>query len=428
MKKTIVALLLTLALVGAAVAAPVELKGSLGTEIEYRPNEDLSGATYLQLGYLSQLNKNANAVFGLRWQADQEPSFNDWYEGVLLPGPDFYAYVEANGALWDGAQPVKMTMGSLNVNYSPYIATFGYDTKYFGHRWKIGDDSFWAYYNFNGVSFDNIKLGTIDTRLFYVFDKDVDWSDWDPGSDPAEGNTFGINFKGAFDDIDLDATFVKKGEPVAYDIAASLSPVQDLDLSGHFLSDGVADEGWYKFQVAYKGIPNWKLAATYRDFSPELDLLYRDTTPSVVDGAFVMPNPYVLNQGLEGLILGAATTYAGYDFAGEYDYAFKRTHFIASKDNWSAKLKLTKPEDEVESLIVLRGHTTSDVALLKNVKFEGVAEFGEEAVYGGSATYVAPIGLNVVAEYYSDDLKDDNGLGWYQSSGLAIRAGYYLDF
>ncbi|GEM_PF-1858333 len=424
MKKTIVALLLTLALVGAAVAAPVELKGSLGTEIEYRPNEDLYGATYLQLGYLSQLNKNANAVFGLRWQPYEGLSFNDWYNEELEAYPDFYAYVEANGALWDGAQPVKMTMGSLNVNYSPYIATFGYDTKYFDHDWVIGEAPdwipSWEYYNFNGVSFDSIKLGTIDTRLFYAFDKDETVAD--------DANTFGINFKGAFDDIDLDATFVKKGEPVAYDITASLSPVQDLDLSGHFLSDGVADEGWYKFQVAYKGIPNWKLAATYRDFSPELDLLYRDTTPSVVDGAFVMPNPYVLNQGLEGLILGAATTYAGYDFAGEYDYAFKRTHFIASKDNWSAKLKLTKPEDEVESLIVLRGHTTSDVALLKNVKFEGVAEFGEEAVYGGSATYVAPIGLNVVAEYYSDDLKDDNGLGWYQTSGLAIRAGYYLDF
>jgi len=346
----------------------------------------------------------------------------------------FYAYVEADGAPWEGSQPVKMTMGSINIDYSPYIATFGYNTKLFPFGWEISDGLYpdpmgWIYYNFNGISFDNIKLGTIDTRLFYVFDKD--YYNFPPFE---EANTFGINFKGTFDVVDLDATFVKKGEPMAYDIAASLSPVKELDLSGHFLSDGKAEEGWYKFQAAFSGIPNWRLAATYRDFSPELDLLYRDTTPSFVDGAFVMPNPYALNKGLEGLILGAATTYAGYDFAGEYDYALRNTQVIASKDNWSAKLKLFYDKendefvDEVKSLIVLRGHTTSDVVSLKNIKFEGVAEFGEGAVYGGSATYVAPIGLNVVAEYYSDDLKDDNGLGWIQDQGLAIRAGYYLNF
>ena len=348
----------------------------------------------------------------------------------------FYAYVEADGAPWEGSQPVKMIMGSINIDYSPYIATLGYNTKLFDPKWEISDglsqdpmDLGWIYYNFNGISFDNIKLGTIDTRLFYVFDKD--YYNFPPFE---EANTFGINFKGTFDVVDLDATFVKKGEPMAYDIAASLSPVKELDLSGHFLSDGKAEEGWYKFQAAFSGIPNWRLAATYRDFSPELDLLYRDTTPSFVDGAFVMPNPYALNKGLEGLILGAATTYAGYDFAGEYDYALRNTQVIASKDNWSAKLKLFYDKendefvDEVKSLIVLRGHTTSDVVSLKNIKFEGVAEFGEGAVYGGSATYVAPIGLNVVAEYYSDDLKDDNGLGWIQDQGLAIRAGYYLNF
>jgi len=85
MKKVVVAVLLTLALVGAVVAAPLELEGSLGTEIEYIPNEDLQGTTYLQLGYLSQLNKNANAVFGLRGQSVGGGTVNDWYRGYLIP-------------------------------------------------------------------------------------------------------------------------------------------------------------------------------------------------------------------------------------------------------------------------------------------------------------------------------------------------------
>ena len=238
----------------------------------------------------------------------------------------------------------------------------------------------------------------------------------------------------SFDDIDLDATFVSFGEPIAYDIVASLSPVKDINLSGQFISDGVAEEGWYKFAVSYTGIPNWQLGAAYRDFSTPLDLQFRDTTPSVVDGSFVVPNPYDLNKGLEGMILNAATNYAGYNFSGEYDYALRTTAVTAAKDNWSAKLKLFYPRegegfgDEVESLVVLRGKTTTDVALLKNVEFEGVAEFGKEAVYGGSATYKAPIGLKVVAEYYSDNLKDDDGLGWIQEKGLVIKAGFAVDF
>jgi hypothetical protein len=238
----------------------------------------------------------------------------------------------------------------------------------------------------------------------------------------------------SFDDIDLDATFVSFGEPIAYDIVASLSPVKDINLSGQFISDGVAEEGWYKFAVSYTGIPNWQLGAAYRDFSTPLDLILRDTTPPVVDGSFVIPNPYFLNVGLEGMILTAATNYAGYDFSGEYDYALRRTYVEAAKDNWSAKLKLFYPweddgfGDEVESLVVFRGSTTADVAMLKNVKFEGVVEFGKEAVYGGSATYKAPIGLDVVAEYYSDNLKDDDGLGWIQEKGLVIRAGYTVNF
>jgi hypothetical protein len=447
MKKTIVALLLTLALVGAAVAAPVELEGLLGVEIDYRPDrpelDDLRGTTYLQLGYSSQLNQNAEAVFGLRWQSVGFGSVNDWNEGYLYdtvgtPGT-FYAYVDGNGALWEGAQPVKMTMGSINIDYSPYIATVGYKTKLFNPAWEISDGQYldpmgWIYFNLNGISFDNIKLGAIDTRFFYLFDKGFDWWDiWDLA--PSEANTFGINFKGAFDGCDLNATFVKKGEPVAYDIAAALSPVKALDLSGHFLSDGVEEEGWYKFQVAFSGIPNWRFAATYRDFTAPVDFIHRDTTPSKVDGAFVMPNPYALNKGLKGLILNAATSYEGYDFAGEYDYAIRTTQVTASQDNWSAKLKLFYDKDEednfveeVKSLVVLRGNTTGDLASLRNIKFEGVAEFGEKAVYGGSATYVAPNGLNLVAEYFSDDLKDDNGFGWIQDKGLGIRAGYYLNF
>ena len=425
MKRLLIVSLLCLALVGAAVAASVELKGLLNTEVEYRPEEPLGGFTTLRLDMESQMGSKLKGVFGIRLQDEKWRSVSDWY-GYELNDLSYYpyAFVEAEGSLWEGAEPVKMTMGSLDVKYSPYVAWYGYDTRNFYY-----DDDFgfwdWYYFNDNGITFDNIKLGTISARGFYMFDNLV-WAD--------NYYILGANFKGAFDDIDLDATFVSFGEPIAYDIVASLSPVKDINLSGQFISDGVAEEGWYKFAVSYTGIPNWQLGAAYRDFSTPLDLILRDTTPPVVDGSFVIPNPYFLNVGLEGMILTAATNYAGYDFSGEYDYALRRTYVEAAKDNWSAKLKLFYPweddgfGDEVESLVVFRGSTTADVAMLKNVKFEGVVEFGKEAVYGGSATYKAPIGLDVVAEYYSDNLKDDDGLGWIQEKGLVIRAGYTVNF
>ena len=154
-------------------------------------------------------------------------------------------------------------------------------------------------------------------------------------------------------------------------------------------------------------------------------------------------NPYDLNKGCQGLILTADTSLAGYNLSGQYDYAIRTTQFQAAQDNWSAKLKLFHPligsslidgkyifrfGEEIKSLLVLRGSATGDIAALRGVKLEGVAEFADEAVFGGSATYEAPNGLSVTAEYYSDDLKDDNGLNWIQDQGFSLYVGYELDF
>ena len=158
-----------------------------------------------------------------------------------------------------------------------------------------------------------------------------------------------------------------------------------------------------------------------------------------------MPNPYDLNKGVNGLNLSASTSLAGFDLSGAYDSAVHSTQVIISQSNWSAKLKVFNPliggtaapvdgkyqfqfSDEVKGRVVLRGNVTSDILVLKNVELEGVAEFADQAVFGASAKYTAPIGLDFIAKYYTDDVKDDNGLGWIQSKGLALFAGYYLNF
>ncbi len=426
MRKTIMALLLMFALAGAALAAPVELIGSLGTEIGYLPGEDLEGTTYLQLSLESKLQGNVTGVFGYRFNSYSDEVAFDWYAPVFSSSVEepIYAYVQSTGSLWEGAAPVKLTLGSLDVKYSPYVAWLGYNTRLYFPQGT------WESWNFNGVALDEVKLGAVDARAFCVFDND---------------NTRGVNFKGDFADVKLDATIVKFDESAAYDFKASLSPVKELDLTGRFVGDGVAPEGWYDFALGFSGVPGWQLGASYRDFSAALfdDYLYRDQTPSVVDGEFVVMNPYDLNKGCQGLILTADTSLAGYNLSGQYDYAIRTTQFQAAQDNWSAKLKLFHPligsslidgkyifrfGEEIKSLLVLRGSATGDIAALRGVKLEGVAEFADEAVFGGSATYEAPNGLSVTAEYYSDDLKDDNGLNWIQEQGFSLYAGYELDF
>ncbi len=438
MKKIILGLFLSLTLAGAAFAAPVEVKGFFGTEIGYLTDQDNPlGTTYLQLGLESKLQGNVTGVYGARFYSDESETLSDWYNGELSFGDvdygydnTYYAYAQSTGSLWEGAAPVKLTLGSVDVKYSPFVAWFGYDTRKY-------DNGSWLYENINGVALDDVKLGPIGARAFYVFDK----------KDPEADNTLGVNFKGDFDDIKLDATFVKLGEPVAYDLTASVSPVQDLDLSGQFIGNGDAPDGWYNLSVNYAGVPGWKLGASYRDFSPALfdDYAYRDQTPSVVDGSFVVPNPYDLNKGVNGLNLSASTSLAGFDLSGAYDSAVHSTQVIISQSNWSAKLKVFNPliggtaapvdgkyqfqfSDEVKGRVVLRGNVTSDILALKNVELEGVAEFADQAVFGASAKYTAPIGLDFIAKYYTDDVKDDNGLGWIQSKGLALFAGYYLNF
>ncbi len=421
--------LLSLALGVAAMAAPVELQGTLGTEIEYIPGEDLSGETALELGWESRLAEDLTAVVGIRFYKEEAETGSDWYDGELNSGSSLYAYAQSTGSLWEGAQPFKLTMGSFDVKYSPYLAWFGYNTKRYD---EFGE---WFYGNINGVTAEQIPLGSLQARTFYVFSKDV----------LDDANALGVNLNGKLADLALNATFVKRGLPVAYDLAASLTPVEKLALTGQLIGNGKDAESWYKLAVDYTGISNWQLGASWRDFSGAIleDYPYRDRTPSVDGGEFVTPNPYDLNKGCVGVSLSALTSLAGYDFSGEYDRAVRTAEFTVAKANWSAKLKyfhaltdiLTadgKVEfqfaDDPTGLLVLRGNAAADIAFLKGVELEGVAEFGDEAVWGGSAAYEAPNGLSIAAEYYSGDLQDDNRLGWTQERGLAITCGYALDF
>ena len=217
MRKTIMALLLMFALAGAALAAPVELIGSLGTEIGYLPGEDLEGTTYLQLSLESKLQGNVTGVFGYRFNSYSDEVAFDWYAPVFSSSVEepIYAYVQSTGSLWEGAAPVKLTLGSLDVKYSPYVAWLGYNTRLYFPQGT------WESWNFNGVALDEVKLGAVDARAFCVFDND---------------NTRGVNFKGDFADVKLDATIVKFDESAAYDFKASLSPVKELDLTGRFVA------------------------------------------------------------------------------------------------------------------------------------------------------------------------------------------------
>ena len=93
-----------------------------------------------------------------------------------------------------------------------------------------------------------------------------------------------------------------------------------------------------------------------------------------------------------------------------------------SKDNWSAKLKLFYPRegegfgDEVELSSAPR-QTTADVALLKNVEFEALPSSAKR-LSTAAAQPTRHLLTQVVAEYYSDNLKDDDGLGWIRRRGL----------
>jgi len=82
MKKLLFASILCLVLVGAAFAAPVELNGFLGTEIEYKPDTPLAGFTAARLNLQSQLSSGLKGVFGARLFPASPSHFSlyDWYD------------------------------------------------------------------------------------------------------------------------------------------------------------------------------------------------------------------------------------------------------------------------------------------------------------------------------------------------------------
>ncbi|MGE5481538.1 MAG: hypothetical protein ACM3VX_01340 [Bacteroidota bacterium] len=115
--KFIALIALVLLLSGAALAAPINLSGSVETTIEYTNEDKWTGQTHVVIGADAG---PAGLWIGLRWY----DTTNKFWEGYpqLSPFTPYAISVTASGPLWNGGPAFTRTFGDLRITGPAYIA------------------------------------------------------------------------------------------------------------------------------------------------------------------------------------------------------------------------------------------------------------------------------------------------------------------
>ena len=380
MKKLAIALVaaLVLALAAPALAADINLGGSLETRFNFGPKQTeepwKDWGIEADNGMSMKLDVNAGERIrvGLEF-GEQKVGLDD--DDELTDGHDDVngtelnialekAYMETTGAFWNGGPELVTTVGDIDVDFNDYVANLS--------------DS-------NGIKVEGIEVGPVNARAFYA---------WDQAQAGAAVDT-------AYADIDLGAAIVTDGENI--EAAGSAG----TEISGvKVKAEAAIDENSnfaYKLTGETELMPNVTVKGGYRDSES-----FSSKNAKLDDGD---PVAYDNHKGFN---VGLATTQYGIDMEANYDQPKEEVTFSADKDLELAglnikgeydakyakdqaiehKVKVTSPLDLVPQL---QGLELSAGATINKDNTEG------ENSWNVGADYEAPNGINVGAKYHSND-------------------------
>ncbi|NMB11741.1 MAG: hypothetical protein GX977_05590 [Firmicutes bacterium] len=380
MKKLAIALVaaLVLALAAPALAADINLGGSLETRFNFGPKQTeepwKDWGIEADNGMSMKLDVNAGERIrvGLEF-GEQKVGLDD--DDELTDGHDDVngtelnialekAYMETTGAFWNGGPELVTTVGDIDVDFNDYVANLS--------------DS-------NGIKVEGIEVGPVNARAFYA---------WDQAQAGAAVDT-------AYADIDLGAAIVTDGENI--EAAGSAG----TEISGvKVKAEAAIDENSnfaYKLTGETELMPNVTVKGGYRDSES-----FNSKNAKLDDGD---PVAYDNHKGFN---VGLATTQYGIDMEANYDQPKEEVTFSADKDLELAglnikgeydakyakdqaiehKVKVTSPLDLVPQL---QGLELSAGATINKDNTEG------ENSWNVGADYEAPNGINVGAKYHSND-------------------------
>ncbi len=374
MKKLTIALVaaLVLAVAAPALAADINLGGSLETRFNFGPKQEeepwKDWGIQADNGMSMKLDVNAGErirvglEFGEQSVGLEDGELDEGHDDVNGTELDIAlqkAYLETTGAFWNGGPELVTTIGDIDVEFNDYVANLS--------------DS-------NGIKVEGIEVGPVNARAFYA---------WDQGRVGAAVDT-------AYEDIDLGAAITTDGKKV--EAAGSAG----TEISGvKVKAEAAMDENTnfaYRLTGETEVMPNVIVKGGYRD-SENFDS--KNPKSDAYDNR-------------KGFNVGVATTQYGIDMEANYDQPKEEVTFSADKELELAglnikgeydakymkdqaiehKVKVTSPMNLVPQL---QGLELSAGATINNDNTEG------ENNWNVGADYEAPNGINVGAKYHSND-------------------------
>ncbi len=383
MRKTVIALIAALALVVAApaMAAEINLGGSLETRFNFAPKHEeepwKDWGIMADNGLSMKLDVNAGEKIrvGLEFGTaevglDEDGELDDEHSDPTGENPAQLditlkkAYLETTGAFWHGGPELVTTIGDIDVEFNDYVAT-------------LSDG--------NGVKVEGIEIGPVNARAFYA---------WDKGQ---VGLAADANYAG----IDLGAAVVTDGED--FEAAGSAG----TEISGvRVTAEGAVDRNSnlaYKLTGETELMPNVTVKGSYRDSEN-----FASENAKKDDGE---PVAYDNHKGFN---VGVATTQYGIAMEASYDQPTEKVAFSAEKEMELAGLNIKgeydatyKKDQAIEHQIAVSAPMTL-VPQLQGLELSAGATINKDNVEGDNswnvgAEYQAPNGINIGAEYHSVD-------------------------
>lgn len=298
--------------VSAQAAVNVQIRGSVYSEIASEPSDVLRAGTRIQL--YSELSSRLGKIrlIGLNQKYDQLNTF-DTFENLRLENIIDWAEVQLQGNLFPQGPPVKLSIGNVEIDYSPYVLYLKDDALSEGYN---------SYLDHRGVFLHDLKGGGFESSAFVL------WGFKDPLKNAIGGKINKImgrtNITGTIVDyryriLDADQKIIaylarmnQKSSELEWDRVQSIHISQDLTKSSslslfiakqdkntfHRFSNGQIDSSKqlnalreYEFKTALAEQTNFTLG--YRDVPLEYDPTFRQRTPEFdpINGKYLGYNP-----------------------------------------------------------------------------------------------------------------------------------------
>lgn len=408
-----VAVAMVLTLVTPAFAAlEITAGGKLDALVEYHKNEegkfvlDAYHAIQLDTGVnigeegspVSMRLEFANPTFGGGYnddELDKTQGFDNWaHVGSPLGALTLKkAYIEAQGAYWDGGPEVHTRIGDVDIKYHDWVAHLG------GRK---------------GITVENIEYGPLSAKAFYALD-----------GERASGLSLATELFG----VEAEGIAVRHSGNVemAADLRTDLT--EDIEVNGRLALDADRDKA-YRFGATAQLAENLTVNGEFRNSDPEYGASFAnaDEQPTAGETAYKVG----MDTNMMGVELGAdyetvvdgdqtvtieaSTEYAGVGIEGTTEmvnWQLAKTTVGLSKDfPVTEEVVVTGTYDlEIvhadETLVHELGASTTlnMIPQLQNLGLNAglTLETGQELAWNVGATYNAPNGIELGAAYDSQE-------------------------